>query len=219
VIEPEHISDLRWDQLIAGDLAADAADAARTHAASCERCAARLAELTADARAFTVPRRSSRSPIWISAMAAVALAAAALLVVRMREQDVTRTKGGAGAQLVLVGGPRLAPLASGDRVAPGDSLQATYTADRDGFGAVLARDGAGTRTTYVPPRGDVMVPLPAGTSRSFPSSTVLDAVVGEEAIVFLWCERALPIQPLLAQLETLVAPAGCTLHRVVLDKR
>jgi hypothetical protein len=111
---------------------------------------------------------------------------------------------------------------SGDRVKPGDSLQAAYTATRDGFGAVLARDGSGTATEYVPAEGDAMVALPQGTLRSFPGSTILDDVVGAQVVVIVWCDAARPIAPLVGELRTtgaVTAPPGCTVDRVELEVR
>jgi hypothetical protein len=258
-----HVSDLRWDRLLAGELADLPKTAALAHAAACPACAARLAALTAEQQAFTHrarfvapgpairgpgseirgpgpeirgpeirgpgPRRSRRWAIASSSVAAIAAAAIAILVIRARSHDEPgdepgeRPKGGA-TSLVLAGGPqgRLAPVASGDRIHPGDYVQAAYTAARDGFGAVLSRDGTGKAMAYVPPGGDTMVALPAGTLRSFPASTVLDAVVGEEAVVVLWCPAPHPLAPLLRELAAtgaLAAPAGCAVHRAVLDKR
>jgi hypothetical protein len=86
---------------------------------------------------------------------------------------------------------------------------------------VLSRDGSGHVLTYVPSRGDAMVALPAGTSRSFPESTVLDATAGDEHLVVVWCDAARPLPPLVAALEAhldAAAPAGCSLRHVVLGK-
>ncbi|MDQ3368497.1 MAG: DUF4384 domain-containing protein, partial [Myxococcota bacterium] len=131
---------------------------------------------------------------------------------------------GGGPSLLVAAGPagQLGVVTSGDRVQPGDSVQAGYTTTRDGFGAVLAKDGAGHVMAYVPSRGDALVALPAGTTRSFPESTVLDATLGEEQLVVVWCEAVRPLAPLLGELAaqgTVTAPAGCTVHRVILHKR
>jgi hypothetical protein len=53
VIDHEpHISDLRWDRLLAGDLPDDARRVVDDHAAKCVRCSTRLRELTAERDAF-----------------------------------------------------------------------------------------------------------------------------------------------------------------------
>jgi hypothetical protein len=231
----DHVSDLQWDRLLAGELSADAGDAARAHAAGCAACEARLRTLTAERDAFRLrpiafplahaPRRRWRW--WLAPLAPLVAAAAVLLVLRAREGEPgepgERPKG-TGPVLVLAAGQpgALVPVGAGDLVRPGEYLQAGYTAARDGFGAVLSRDGAGSVMTYVPARGDAMVALPAGADRSFPQSTVLDDVVGAERIAIIWCEAAHPLEPLLADLRAgrpLAAPAGCTVRELALDKR
>jgi hypothetical protein len=150
------------------------------------------------------------------------VAASVLFLVVRAPAEGERTKGGLGPKLMLAAGPteRIAPVATGDRVHPGDSLQAAYTATRDGFGAVLARDGSGAAAAYVPAKGDAMVALPPGTLRSYPGSTILDDVAGAQAVVVVWCEAAHPIAPLLAELRAtgaVTAPSGCTVERVELE--
>ncbi len=231
----EHVSDLMWDRLLAGELAADQRDVAHVHAESCAHCGARLRELTAEREAFKLrpvgfplvaPRRRKW---WTWAPLVPVLAAVAIFVVvrtRPPEQpdQIDRPKGGGGVSLLLsVGAPgALAAVSSGDAIRPGDYLQAGYTTQRDGYGAVLSRDPVRAVTTYVPSSGDVMVSLPAGTERSFPQSTILDDVVGSERIVIVWCETAHPLAALLAELRdhgAIEPPADCTVRTVDLDKR
>lgn len=242
----EHVSDLQWDRLLAGELAAETSATANAHAARCTACAARLRELTAERDAFLVrpiaiplsrPRRR-----WLPALIPVAAAAAVLIALRVRPGpgEVTlRTKGSVGsvhvtgepaslevdgtALLLSAGRPdALRPVATGDVVHPDDYLQAGYTASRSGFGAVLSRDGAGSATAYVPSGGYTMVPLVPGRERSFPLSTILDATLGKERIAIVWCETAHPLAPLLAALRDgrpIAAPDDCTVREVMLDKR
>ncbi|MBA3396425.1 MAG: hypothetical protein H0T89_27590 [Deltaproteobacteria bacterium] len=224
-----HVSDLRWDRLLAGELAGDAKAAVLAHADTCVACGSRLALLTRESEAFAMrpglaPARSRR---WWWAVAPALLAAAAVVVLvvpRGPKDEAGERAKGTGPSLIVMAGPaeRLALVASGDRVHFGDSVQAGYTATRDGFGAVLGRDGSGRAMAHVPSRGDVMVALPAGTSRSFPESTVLDATPGAEQLVVLWCEAAHPLHPLLAALAAnrpITPPAGCTAHHVNLVKQ
>ncbi len=225
-----HVSDLRWDRLLAGELGEADRAQALAHADACAACAARRSEIEAGFKAFAnvapaLPRRAPRRRM-VAAIGAVVVAAAAVaLLVRVPSRPGgERTKGGAGPRLMLAAGPRdrLAPVMSGDRVAPGDSVQAAYTTTRDGFGAVLARDGSGAASAYVPAEGDAMVALPAGTLRSFPGSTILDEVTGAQAVVIVWCEASRPIGPLLGELRatgSVKAPAGCTIERVELEVR
>jgi hypothetical protein len=223
----EHVSDLKWDRLLAGELAADQADAAHTHAATCASCGTRLRELTAERDAFRVqPQvvafRRPRRAVWIGAATAVAAAAIAIFVLRPQPDPGERTKG-AGPDLVLAAGSATpVPVSSGDIVFTGDALQAAYSSKVDGFGAVLARDGASGVFAYVPSNGDQMVALPAGENRLFPESTRLDNVIGRERVFVLWCEKTHAIAPLVAELRTtgeVAAPVGCFVRRVELTKQ
>ena len=225
-----HVSDLRWDRMLAGELAEVERAEVLAHAETCSACAARRTEITAGFDAFAnvapaLPRPVPRRKL-VAAIATVVVAAAVvMLVVRTNAPTGSeRTKGAPGPKLMLAAGARarLAPVSSGDRVAPGDSLQAAYTATRDGFGAVLARDGSGATSAYVPARGDAMVALPAGTLKSFPGSTILDEVVGAQVVEIVWCDAARPLAPLLAELRatsSVTAPPGCTVDRVELEVR
>ena len=227
-----HVSDLRWDRLLANELTEGERTEALAHAETCPACTARRAELTAGFAAFAnvapaLPRRSpapGRARIVAAAGAIVAAAAAIVFILHRPSGEPTRTKGGSGPQLMLAAGPRdrVAPVVSGDHVRPGESVQAGYTATHDGFGAVLARDGSGATTAYVPGQGDAMVALPAGTLRSVPGSTILDEVAGAQVVVIVWCVKIQPIASLLAELRAsgrITTPAGCTVERVELDVR
>ena len=230
-----HVSDLRWDRLLAGELSHEEQEAVEAHARQCDACRRRQRELEAQHEAFAkrafalAPKRPKRLTGWAWGPAAVlAAAAAVLLVLRMPEapnapDEETRVKGAAVHLLLSHGRPgALEPLASGDTIHAGDYLQAGYSASQDGFGAVLSRDGAGEAFVYVPSTGDRMVPLPAGKERSFPESTLLDDVVGAERIVLLWCDTDHSVQPMIDALRAdrpIVAPPGCETRELQLSKR
>jgi hypothetical protein len=242
----EHVSDLQWDRLLAGELAGDAAEAARAHAAQCPACGARLRAIVAERDAFRLrpiafplsrTRRGWRWR-WFPVLVPAAAVAAALIALWPRvggpgpghrtEDSVAvaaadRVKGHGQTLLLFAGHPgALSQVASGDVVHPGDYLQAGYTAAQDGFGAVLSRDGAGAVTAYVPPDGDAMVALAAGRERAFPRSTILDDTLGGERVAIVWCPTAYPLAPLVDALragQPIAAPAGCTVREVRLDKR
>jgi hypothetical protein len=236
VIDHSHVSDLRFDRWLAGELSTGDAAELTAQAEACATCGARMRELTAGRDAFLLrpievsfapaPVRSVRRGRWLAA-AGAALAAAAVVVIVVRRgggDEFGERPKGSGPNLVLAAGraPDLVAVSSSDVVHPGDSLQAAYSSKTDGFGAVLSLDGAGMANVYVPSRGDAMVALPAGVDRSFPESTVLDRVVGSERVFVVWCEQAHPLRPLVVQLRAageLTAPDGCHVRRVVLDKR
>lgn len=251
-----HVSDLRWDRLLAGELASEERDAALAHAATCDACAVRHRELSALQAAFALPmptlsrlpridgaataalastpvdelaaaraRRRSRA-MWLAPLSVAAAAAALVLVVGRRETtpsgELTKGDDGPALALSVEQAGRLVSLGAGDVVHPSDRLQATYSAQVDGFGAVIARDGAGTTSTYVPSSGDVMVKLPAATEAAFPESTILDDVTGTERIAIVWCAEARPLAPLVAAMRTdapLAAPPGCHVRELALAKR
>lgn len=142
----EHVSDLQWDRLLAGDAAPDAERAAYAHATACTACAARLRELTEERSAFRLRPMPIRLAIqrrprwrWALPLAPVLAAAIVLLVVRVRPGDPgERAKGTSPVLLLAAGQPgALVPLGAGDAIRAGEHLQAVYTAARDGFGAVL----------------------------------------------------------------------------------
>jgi len=229
-----HISDLAIDRLLAGDLSADARTELEAHTRECDRCASRVAVLTAEHDAFAARNipialgraKKQRSRIWLAApvIATMLAAAVVLLLIRPREHAPTeRLKSGETTLLLWAGTPnQLRPVATNDVIHSGEHLQASYTTKRDGVGAVLSIDGAGGAFSYVPATGDAMVALPAGRERPFPGSTLLDDVTGRELIAIVWCEESRPIGPLLAELKAkqdLAAPPGCVVRIVTLDKQ
>jgi hypothetical protein len=221
MIEHVHVSDLRWDRLLAGELSAEAAARVRSDAATCDACTARLAELTREHHAFAqqaIPIHRRRR--WLVAVPALAAAAAIVVALTPRSAPEERVKGSGRASLLLTAGQRV--LVSGDRLRPGDRLQAGYHARDAGCGAVLSRDGSRRATAYVPSRGEVMIALPPGEAAAFPESTILDDVTGEEIVVVMWCASQHALGPLLTELEArgaVAAPEDCTQLHVVLDKR
>lgn len=226
-----HVSDLRWDRLLAGELDDATKVELLAATATCPTCATRHAELIRERDSFVerppfVPRRAARSRRWIAMPVLLAAVGAIMIAVRARQEPqrpADRLKG-AGPVLVVEAGAQaqLAPIASGDRIRPGDYVQAGYSAGRAGFGAVLGRDGRGQTSVYVPSRGDTMVALPAGTLRSFPESTVLDGVLGDEVLIVVWCEAARPLAALAAELDArgdIAEHDGCWHRRIVLIKQ
>lgn len=228
-----HISDLAIDRLLGGELSREARDELEGHAKDCTSCAARVATITAEHDAFAgrpmpiafARAKKQRSKLWIAAPIAV-VAAAAILVLVVRpthERPAERVKSGDTTLLLWAGTPdHLRPVATSDVIHAREHLQASYTSSRDGAGAVLSIDGTGEAFVYVPAEGTTMVTLPRGREQPFPASTLLDDVTGRELIAIVWCEQALPIAPLVAELrakQDLAAPPGCIVRIVTLDKQ
>ena len=227
------VSDLALDRLVAREIEAVEADAIRAHAAGCAACRDRLLELEATC-VHPLPalpraaRLATRRRRWLAvAVPAVALAAAILLFVMRDRGDQpeggTRLKGRAHLSLFVSHDGELRPAASGEVVAPGDRLQFTYSSDRPIFLAVLSLDGGGHASIYFPDddrrawRGEPGADLP------LPRSTILDEVLGREALVLLACDRAVDLAPLLAELDRAGTgwrfPPGCSSETIWIEKR
>jgi anti-sigma factor RsiW len=231
----ECTSDIVFDRLLAGDLAAGEAAAVRSHGDGCPACAARLAEMEASRAHFEADpvrlrlpaRRPSVTPRrWLVPAAAAVLCAVLLLLVRVDESEPiggTRRKGDGAAVFQLHVGRSLGIVraGSGDVVHPGDTLQLAYSAESRGYIAVLARDGSGAVSVYFPAGAATAWPAPPGHDRVLPQSTVLDGVLGRETIYALHCAEPIELEPLRRRLSASESafPASCAVQEILLDKR
>jgi hypothetical protein len=222
----EHVSDLTWDRLHAGNLTPALVDQVREHVAGCPRCAARGAALHAAHRRFVDAPPPLRAPpvrAWRLMVPAFAVAAAALAFVLVgEEREATRMKGGFAVTVFAGRGGDAVPLGAGDAIFPGDRLQLSYSAPRNGHLAVLAIDGAEHVEAYFPSSATTW-PAAAGDRIALPTSTELDDVRGEERLWIVFCDRPQPLAPLIAALaERGIAaepPPGCEVQRLRFDKR
>jgi hypothetical protein len=220
------LSDLAVDRLLRNELDEPAAVAARSHAASCELCRARVGEvesLRATFQAAPPPLRRPRPRRrWARALmgAGAGLAAAAVLVILWRDDEGTRLKGGRSVSFYVQHNDQLRLGHSGERVAPGDYVQLVYSGAAPLYGAILSVDGAHHVSRYFPDDTRAAA-LPPGQAQRFPRSTQLDDVLGHESLYALLCPEALPLEPLQAALAAdlrLDAP-GCLVARIELDKQ
>lgn len=217
------LSDLRLDELIAGELAADSAAAAADHVADCAACRAREGVLAADRARFraALPTSVRRRAPWRAAVVGIAAAAAVLVIAtlpRGESGDTTRTKGGAHLGFVVVHGGGMRVGQVGEVVHPGDTLTYLVTTKEPAYVTVLGRDAAGRVTTYVP-----TARVAAGRDVQLPVATLLDGSLGREELAAVFCAEATPgatsgSTPVGAPGEWLVAPAGCTLDRLTIEK-
>jgi anti-sigma factor RsiW len=221
-------SDLAIDRLLRGELDGDRVAALRAHAATCDKCRTRIAEIEAARAAFVAAPPPLRRPAarrrWAArafAGAGATLAAAAALVLLVPGNDGTRRKGGGQSVAFYVQhGDDVRRGQSGEQVAPGDFLQLVYSAPAPLYGAILSVDGAQRVSRYFPD-GPSAGALPAGTSVRFPRSTRLDDVLGHETVYALLCRDAIALDPLLEALaagRALDAPA-CHVERIDFEKR
>ena len=218
------LSDLALDRLLR-DEPSPAAGAARAHLAACEKCRARMAELEAERAAFRAAPPPLRRPAPRRRLgralgaAAAGLAAAAAFALLLRPEEGTRAKGGPSIGVWVEHDGRLRRAQSGERVAPGDFVQLTYSGAAPLYGAILSLDGAGRVSRYFPDEEHAAALAP-GSAQRFPRSTQLDDVLGRETVYALLCREPVALKPLLDALAAGRAPAqpGCYVERVELDK-
>lgn len=210
----EHPSEWTLRRLHAGELRADEAVRARTHAASCEQCGAVLREAEEAQRRFEAElsferfeegvkraeekaRRQERARAgarqrWLGPM--VALAATVLVVVAVRPLLATspvpgvRTKGGAAAELRIGGGEGSQRMARTDvlePLAPGERVRLGYTPDARGYVLALSVDAAGEVTPLYPEAGQSLPVEPGAGTHWLPDSIEFTGSGAERVVVLL----------------------------------
>jgi hypothetical protein len=228
---PACLSSLRLDRWIAGELAPRDAEDVRAHVAACARCGAAAESLRAGrdvalpplGAAAPEPRGASRIRRLGGVLGlAGALAAAAVLVFVRAGGPRERTKGpGVSLAMYVQHGEAIRRAGPGEVVAPGDALRFAVTAPAPAFVAVLSVDAAGRASVYFP-AGARAEPVTAGTDVPLPLATRLDATLGRERVVGLFCDHPALLEPVRAALEGTAAdavPAGCTVTRWDFEKR
>jgi hypothetical protein len=233
------LSDYRRDKLIAGELPAADAQAARVHLTACDPCAARVRQAEADAARFgtdaprwetiaaagaTVrPRRRARM-IGYGALAAAACVALVVTLTRPGDGPDTRTKGSARIGFFVKRGDATWAGKPGEVVRPGDTVQLTYSVSAPSYLAVVSADDAGN-VQILYPDGLQAAPVPAGQEQLVPQSTILDAVTGIERVVALFCADPIDLAPVRRGWEAQAGrgdppvPAGCHSDALTWTKR
>ena len=221
---PACLSALQLDRFRMGELSGPAAEEVRTHVAGCARCAEAIQELSAAVelpplRVVPIPRQR---PLWQRAAAAgLGVAAAASLLLVLRPAGGVRIKGSAPALAMYVQhGGEVRRAGPGETVAPGDALRFAVTTPLAAYVAVLSVDPRGRASIYFP-LGARAELLPAGQEAPLPIGTRLDATVGEERIVGLFCSAPVELEPVRAALEggRATIPDGCQVTRWSFVKR
>lgn len=221
---PACLSALHLDRFALGELDGAAADEVRAHLKTCARCSEtvesmRPREPLPPLRA--VPLRPRSRAIRLAAAGAGLAAAASVLLMLRPPGPRERGKGsGFALGMYVQHGAGVRRAAPGEEVAPGDAVRFTVTAPADGYVAVLSLDGLGRGSIYYP-AGPRAVPVSAGSDVALPLGTRLDATVGEERIVGLFCASAVELEPLRAALErgSSAVPEGCQVTRWSFVKR
>lgn len=217
------LSDWMFDRLLTGE---SSSPEARAHVQSCQRCSSRLQALEDEQRAFAADPPPRRAPAprpasakWL-AMGCVLAAAAALLVLRP-DPGATRIKGGARLDFFVKRGGQVFEAGEGAELRPGDLLRFRYSAPEAGWLAVLNVDAARQVSVFFPTH-DRMTEVPAAVQALLPEATELDATLGEERLIGVFCAQEQPLTKLIDALRADpegAAVSGCTFERLRVHKR
>lgn len=235
------LSDLMLDRLLGDEVLPQDAAEVQSHMSSCERCQGRLDSMRRFRDGLCLPPLQSFAPARrpmvsrtrqriYSFGATLAVAASLVLWMFVRspqrvlnpvEPLLSRTKGSSNLGFYLKRGEQVMLGAPGDILHPGDNIEFTYRATRSGYIAVLSLDGNGKASIYYPD-GPNAAPLDAG-EQLLPLSTVLDDALGTERVYSLFCANAVPLSPLLSNLETtrgnMSMVPGCVIETLHFEKR
>ena len=198
------------DRHLIGELTPEASRAVEVHLAECAACQARWAELARFNADFAVPCpsfssiRQARVGRWkkLALSGAVVSAVGALAAIFWPTNPVeeVRTKGGlrlgyhvSRAGAVWLAGPN-------EELLEHDSIQFIFTAPQPGFLAVFSVDGRGEVSRYYPGEGDRAAVYDPEQSR-VSTSTVLDAALGEETFVAVFCNHSFQTKEVARNLE------------------
>ncbi|HEX7480167.1 MAG TPA: zf-HC2 domain-containing protein [Polyangiales bacterium] len=238
------VSNLLFDEWLAGELEPSAQVAVEAHARGCERCTTRSAELIAQRQAFLqqapdfaaharlVPQHramrsaaASRAASWIAG-GVIALAACALLMLRphahpqLSSDAGTRSKGGARLGFFVKRGENVRRGAPGDTVHPGDRLRFTYASPSPVYFALLNSD-AKASSVFFPGGAAQAARLPAGTETPLDFSVELDGVLGVEQIYAVFCPAPFEVASARAAITAhtpAALPPDCHVETVTLHK-
>jgi hypothetical protein len=225
---PACLSALTLDRWLAEELPAAEAERVGTHVDGCERCAAAWRSLRETRDATVLPPLRAVAPrrvAWRPGIAALAagLAIAAGFAVSLRpDASGQRVKGSAVALGMWVRhGEAVRRAAPGEAVAPGDDVRFSVTTPRPAWVAVLSVDPAGRASIYFP-EGTHAAAIAPGTDVPLPLATRLDATVGEERVLGLFCDGPVELEPVRAAIERsgdASPPPGCEVTRWRFVKR
>lgn len=226
---PACLSALRLDRWMAGELGSVEAEEVRAHVAGCARCGSAVESLRGaregarlpPLRAVPTPARPARLRRLVTVAAGLAAAAGVVLVLRPHA-PADRTKGArVGLAMYVRHGEEVRLAGPGEAVAPGDAVRFAVTTPEPAWVAVLSLDPAGRASVYFP-EGSHAARIAPGADVPLPLATRLDATVGEERVLGLFCDRPIELEPVRAALESGAdgaAPEGCQVTRWSFVKR
>jgi len=219
---PACLSALHLDRFLAGELDELGARRVRLHMLGCPGCAGALQAMRSARDEPLPPLRvvpiAPRARRWPAAGVALAAAASLLLLVRAPGERPKGSGFALGMYVEHAGEVRKA--LPGEVIAPGDAVRFAVTTQAKAYVAVLSLDPKGRGSVYFPlaARAEAVEP---GGEVALPLGTRLDATVGEERIVGLFCSSPVELEPLRIQLERggALAPDGCQVTRWSFVKR
>jgi len=205
------LSALRLDRWMMGELDAADAESVGTHLSTCAACSAAVAGMRGvreEVRALPLPpallgRPPLRRPVPRGAAVAglgLALAASVLLMLRTEGAGERRKGAGVGLVMYVQHGDEVRRAAPGETVAPGDAVRFAVSTPAPAFVAVLSLDPAGRASVYFP-QGPRAAEVPAGAEVPLPLGTRLDATVGEERLLGLFCTAPVELEPIRLALQ------------------
>jgi hypothetical protein len=226
------IGDLRFDQHSGSELDAAAQARISDHLKLCQRCRERQVLLADERKQFE--RSDMSDPAWLRGsglqrrqrfsrrmigLSSLVAAACVLLVLQLRRpEEVLRTKGDPFISFYVKRGEQVLRGSSQKVLQPGDRLRFTYTAASVRYLAILSLDGAAQASIYYP-AGTQAERVEPGTDVLLPSSVELDATLGEERIVAVFCAEPFEVEPLRAALAALPASPGCSIYTLRVRKQ
>jgi hypothetical protein len=217
-----HIAELTLRRRRAGEALGAEAPAIEEHAAACADCRARMRALDDEQRRFEdeisfdrfsagveraarsgarPARRAVRARVWMSSMAGMAAAAAALLIFVTSPKDPghgTRRKGGGSGIIVRVAGAdgqRTAGVDATEALARGERLRIGYQSGGHKYLLSLSIDDRGEVTPLYPERGPSLQ-VPDGSenaTRFLPDSLELTGK-GTERIVVVLSDQPIDVE-------------------------
>jgi hypothetical protein len=235
----ECISDLVFDEWLSGELDHALKPGLEAHLSGCERCSQRRDQLLDQRDAFL-----ERLPSWDSlaarrggqkarewnlswqrpgpwaVLACAACIALAFVIPRALPSAGVRTKGGPRIGFYVKRGEQVVRGMSGEKVHKGEQLRFTYSSDAATHLGLIYHD-ASAATTYYPLDAHAAAVKP-GRDVALDFAVELDAELGVERVVALFCDDPIALEPVRAALQAtgrLPELAGCSVDVVVLDKQ
>lgn len=200
-------------------LAGDSVEGVREHLEHCTACQTAIERLQREQARFLKEfppqrfmarveqhRRSLRPPVWQGIGAATLAIAAALAVIFVLPRNDS------GPPPMALKGPTFVVLRKSASMSepepagrerplrPGDAVRFAYQAPRDGYVAVINRDGTGAVSAFVPFHGSDALPWKAG-DQALPGAVELDDARGAEWMILIFSDRPFALAPILAQVQ------------------